>query len=309
MPLHDFPLPEEVILRVMGFLECEQVLTLTQVCKELSRVASDGSLWRLLFEKDLNLLPFVQNTTFMKNKPSHIRTASWKEVYYESYFKQRPKYLHDATSLSGLPSFALSTSSFLRTQRSRILYIGPKKAGKSRLFYHLKFGTQFKGIYYLRKFGTVVSIDLNVGCNNKAKNKSTPATEPHSTDILSADLEVWDAEDFEESPFKRTHAPEGVVIVVDSASLTDPNPVTLHHLQSLQTTSHIGEGVPVLVLATRWDDEHAARAATIARVLGLLYNNTRAWRVQSCCSSTLLGVKEGLQWLHTEMREKKSWES
>jgi len=299
-------LPEELVLRVLGFLEYDTILVTSQVSKKLSRIASDGSLWKLLFEKDLDLLPFVQNTTFMVNKPSHVRATmkSWKEFYYESYFKQKPKYQQD-TSLTAGSSFALSTSSFLRTQRSRILYIGPKHAGKSRLFYHLKFGTQFKGIYYLRKFGTVVSIDLNVGCS-KLK-KTTPATEPHFTDILSADLEVWDAEDFEESPFKRTHIAEGVVIVVDSTSLA--NPVIVQHLQSLQTTSHIEGTVPVLVLATKWDDTHAARAATISRVLDLWNNTTRPWRIQSCCSTTLLGVKEGLNWLHTEMREKKTWES
>jgi len=302
---HTFPLPEELVLRVLGFSDYATVLIITQVSKELSRIASDGALWRLLFEKDLVLLPFVQNTTFMMSKPT-MRTTVWKEFYYESHFKQKPKYQTMPPAIqSGSP--ASFVSSFSRTQRSRILYIGPKHAGKSKLFYHLKFGTSFQGIYYLRKFGTVVSIDLNVGTSkNKLKQKSTP--EAHFT-TLSADLEVWDAEDFEDSPFRRTHTPEGVIIVIDSEKFSSLSPFVIQHLQLLQSTPHIGEGIPFLVLATRWNVEGATRAATVAHALGLQYTNSRAWRVQPCCTTTLLGVKEGLQWLHTEMREKKSWES
>jgi hypothetical protein len=139
-------------------------------------------------------------------------------------------------------------------QRTRILYIGPKKSGKSTLFYHMKFGTAFKGIYppslpllfllrsvsnlvccynsdkrtyYLRKFGTVVSLDLALAPKSKKPHTPTsspaPPTfaspfptpniacappnstlpshfgtpEPHGSDILPADLEVHDVEDFE----------------------------------------------------------------------------------------------------------------
>ena len=55
-----------------------------------------------------------------------------------------------------------------------------------------------KQIYYLRKFGTEVSIDLAVAPKVKKSPHSTPINyEPHGSDILPADLEVHDVEDFE----------------------------------------------------------------------------------------------------------------
>lgn len=88
--------------------------------------------------------------------------------------------------------------------------------------------------------------------------------------------------------------------------------------------------MPLLVLATRADEEGAMKAAGVARVLGLgphppspvlglgpegrvgpvgplLLN--RPWRVQSCSAISLVGVRDGLQWLHGEMKDRKSWES
>jgi len=100
------------------------------------------------------------------------------------------------------------------------------------LFYHLKFGTSFKGIYYLRKFGTVVSIDLTLA--PKSKKGNSPSV---TSDILPADLEVHDVEDFEGLPFKRSIPPDGVIIVVDSTSLSDP--AVVYHLTSLLSSPHI----------------------------------------------------------------------
>jgi len=239
-------------------------------------------------------------------------------------------------SANGQPTSMLFTS--LRTQRTRILFMGPKHAGKATLFYHLKFGTLFKGIYYLRKYGTVVSIDLNLNPRKHSsflnhEKHSSSLNEKHSSllnhdgdgirkhssslssddgfppvsDVLPADLEVWDTEDFDSSPFKRTCPPEGVVMVVDSTTMQKPSIVSV--LNSLHSSPHIGPGVPVLVLATHWDNKEATHAAGVARALGLWNHPGRPWRVQSCCATSLLGVKEGLQWLQTEIREKKSWES
>lgn len=61
-------------------------------------------------------------------------------------------------------------------------------------------------------------------------------------------------------------------------------------------------------MVTRCDHEQAQKAATVARLLGMWEYPTRPWRVQSCSATTLLGVREGLQWLHTELKDRKSWE-
>ncbi len=146
---HICQLPEELLLRVFSYLEYFTLLVLAQVSKEISRISNDMELWKHLFENNLDLLPFVQNTTLALNKPSTNRrintTMTWKQFYNESYFKQRPKYLNNQQDFK--ISECSLPSSLLRMQRTRILYIGPKKSGKSTLFYHLKFGTSFKGIY------------------------------------------------------------------------------------------------------------------------------------------------------------------
>lgn len=67
--------------------------------------------------------------------------------------------------------------------------------------------------------------------------------------------------------------------------------------------------MPILVLATRGDEEGAMKAAGVARVLGVWEREGRPWRVQSCSAVSLVGVREGLQWLHTEIKDRKSWES
>lgn len=150
-------LPEELILRIFSFMEYDNLLKLAQVSKELNRISNDPELWKHLFELDLDMLPFVQNTTLTLNKPSihrRINTAmTWKQLYHESYFKQRIKgnpnaSLHDPSCISPR-QLSSETAALSRMQRSRILYIGPKKSGKSTLFYHLRFGTAFKGIYPL----------------------------------------------------------------------------------------------------------------------------------------------------------------
>lgn len=53
--------------------------------------------------------------------------------------------------------------------------------------------------YYLRKFGTVVQIDLALAAKSKKTHPSPYSSnhEPHGVDILPADLEVHDVEDFE----------------------------------------------------------------------------------------------------------------
>jgi len=311
-------LPEELLLRIFSFLEHTNLLFATQVSAHCSRVAQDAELWRKLFMRDLDLLPFVQNTTLTLSKPPTNRrintTITWKQFYHESYIKHRDKYKQqDPTHHPGFAESGMA-SSFLRNQRTKILYIGPKKSGKSTLFYHMKFGTSFKGIYYLRKYGTVVSIDLALA----PKPKKVPLGSLNSTagflpdshviaDILPADLEVHDVEDFEALRFKRS-LPDGVIIVVDSTTLQDP--ATVYHLTSLLSGPHIGsESVPVLVLATRWGEARAMQAAGVARVLGMWEYPARPWRVQSCSAVSLLGVREALQWLHAEMKDRKSWES
>jgi len=331
-------LPDELVLRIFGFLEYDKLLILAQTSKHFNKIASDNVLWKELFELHLDLLPFVQNTTLVINKYSPRRNLSsnWKDFYHESYFKQRNKYIqynntnnqnnklkntentHNNTppnhnndnNNANATTPVLFTS--LRTQRTRILFIGPKHAGKATLFYHLKFGTCFKGIYYLRKYGTVVSIDLNLSTTTTKPRKHPLSLNsedgfPPLSDVLPADLEVWDTEDFDSSPFKRTTPPEGVIMVVDSTGMERSTIGSV--LNSLHSSPHIGPVVPVLVLATHWDSEVATHAAGVARALGLWSHPGRPWRVQSCCATSLLGVKEGLQWLHSEIREKKSWES
>lgn len=146
-------LPDELVLRIFSFLSYDNLLRLSQVSKEFCRISNDPELWKHLFELDLDMLPFVQNTTLTLNKPSihrRINTAmTWKQFYHESYFKQKNKgntLLHDPSGMSPR-QVSTETAALSRMQRSRILYIGPKKSGKSTLFYHLRFGTSFKGIY------------------------------------------------------------------------------------------------------------------------------------------------------------------
>eukprot|EP00026_Physarum_polycephalum_P010088 Phypoly_transcript_10238.p1 GENE.Phypoly_transcript_10238~~Phypoly_transcript_10238.p1 ORF type:complete len:323 (+),score=50.50 Phypoly_transcript_10238:134-1102(+) len=312
-------LPEELLLRIFSHLEYDKLLLIAQVSKEINRISSDPELWKHLFELDLDNLPFVQNTTLTLNKPSiHRRintTMTWKQFYYESYFKQKwnPQAAPQENQTGLSPR--QGSSEILRMQRTRILYIGPKKSGKSTLFYHMKFGTSFRGIYYLRKFGTVVSIDLALGSKSKKSHSSPNSTfasnfgppEPHGSDILPADLEVHDVEDFEALPFKRNVLPDGVIVVVDSTSLADP--AVVYHIITLLSSPHIGsETVPILILATKWGEENALKAAGVARMLGMWEYPNRPWRVQSCSAATLLGVRDGLQWLHAEIKDRKSWE-
>eukprot|EP01112_Ceratiomyxa_fruticulosa_P000814 TRINITY_DN1074_c0_g2_i4.p1 TRINITY_DN1074_c0_g2~~TRINITY_DN1074_c0_g2_i4.p1 ORF type:complete len:374 (-),score=67.02 TRINITY_DN1074_c0_g2_i4:2-1123(-) len=239
----------------------------------------------------------------MSSQPS---TATPTIMQSGSSFQQQPSQITPQTT--PLPTSSLASTHFpsryiIRKNRTRLLYIGAKNSGKTVLFYHLKFSVKFDGIYYLRKFGTQVSIDVHLGSSYNVNTKKTGI----SNEIFAADFEVWDLEGFAESQFKSDVFPEGIILLIDSTTSFDHLiPQIQSMLLSAKGVDHLNQPLPLLILATKCKQQGAKPASFIAESLGLMHSSEkREWRVQSCCVLTLDGVQEGMQWLQYEIKKKR----
>jgi ADP-ribosylation factor-like protein 3 len=65
-------------------------------------------------------------------------------------------------------------------------------------------------------------------------------------------------------------------------------------------------GVPLLIYANKQDLDYASSAADIAEGLMLHTIKDRAWQIQPCSATSGEGVKDGMEWVCTNITPRKN---
>ncbi|XP_046383751.1 ADP-ribosylation factor-like protein 3 [Ischnura elegans] len=94
-----------------------------------------------------------------------------------------------------------------------------------------------------------------------------------------------------------------LIYVIDSADRKRMEETSVELMDLLLEEKLIG--VPLLVYANKQDLLGAAPASEIAEGLGLLSLKDRAWQIQACSATTGEGVKDGMDWVCKNVRNKK----
>ena len=98
---------------------------------------------------------------------------------------------------------------------------------------------------------------------------------------------------------------QGLIFVVDSAD-KERIQETKAELHKLLGEAELGN-VVLLVLANKQDMPGAMSASEIREKLDLVHMRDRPWFVQSSCAVKGEGLYEGLDWLASQIRQRKSW--
>ena len=179
--------------------------------------------------------------------------------------------------------FSYVLNRLLGKEDVRILMVGLDNAGKTTILYRLKLE---------EIVSTVPTLGFNVETVTY-KNISFTVWDIGGQDKIRSLWRVY---------FQGT---QGLIFVVDSADR--------ERIEEAKTELHklLGEeqlaNVVLLVLANKQDMPDAMAASDVREMLGLGSMRERPWFVQSSCAVKGKGLYEGLDWLASQIRARKSW--
>lgn len=165
----------------------------------------------------------------------------------------------------------------------RILMVGLDNAGKTTILYRLKLE---------EIVSTVPTLGFNVETVTY-KNISFTVWDIGGQDKIRSLWRVY---------FQDT---QGLIFVVDSADREriEEAKTELHKLLGEEQLTNI----VLLVFANKQDMPDAMPASDVREKLGLGSMRQRPWFVQSSCAVKGEGLYEGLDWLASQIRARKSW--
>ena len=180
-------------------------------------------------------------------------------------------------------AFSYLFNRLLGKEDVRILMVGLDNAGKTTILYRLK-------------LEEVVSTVPTLGFNVETvayKNISFTVWDIGGQDKIRSLWRVY---------FQGT---QGLIFVVDSADQDriEETKAELHKLLSEEELAN----VVLLVFANKKDMPDAMSASEIREKLGLVSMRDRPWFVQSSCAVKGEGLYEGLDWMATQIKQRKSW--
>ena len=164
----------------------------------------------------------------------------------------------------------------------RILMLGLDFSGKTTILYQLKMGEAVK---------TIKTIGFNV---------ETIHYEMHNT------YTIWDVggEDKQRCLWKHYYQnTDGIIYVVDSNDLDklEDNAKIIKNISSEEEL----KDCPILVLANKQDLNGAATPGKVTKFLGMGTLKARKWLDQGSSAKTGQGIKEGFDWLTSEIIKSK----
>ncbi|KAG2077237.1 ADP-ribosylation factor [Suillus decipiens] len=171
----------------------------------------------------------------------------------------------------------------LFTQReTRLLMLGLDAAGKTTILYKLKLGEVVT---------TIPTIGFNVETVAYKKLQFT----------------VWDVGG--QQKIRRLwqyyfNNAEGVIFVVDSSD-RDRIPEAKEELHMLMNNEQLRDSL-LLVFANKQDMPDAMSASELTDKLELQMFRQRTWYIQSTCATSGEGLYEGLEWLATNLKKRRS---
>lgn len=184
-------------------------------------------------------------------------------------------------SMGNLFSYVLNR--LLGKEDVRILMVGLDNAGKTTILYRLKLE---------EVVSTVPTLGFNVETVTY-KNISFTVWDIGGQDKIRSLWKVY---------FQGT---QGLIFVVDSADREriEETKTELHKLLSEEELAN----VVLLVFANKQDMPDAMTASEIREKLGLVNMRDRPWFVQSSCAVKGEGLYEGLDWMASQIRSRKTW--
>lgn len=167
----------------------------------------------------------------------------------------------------------------------RILMVGLDNAGKTTILYRVKLE---------EVVSTVPTLGFNVETVNY-KNISFTVWDIGGQDKIRSLWRVY---------FQGT---QGLIFVVDSADrerIEDAKTELHKLLQEVEL-----KNVILLVFANKQDMPNAMSASEIREklALGVLRDREQPWFIQAACATKGEGLYEGLDWLATQIKSRKSW--
>lgn len=180
-------------------------------------------------------------------------------------------------------AFSYLFNRLLGKEDVRILMVGLDNAGKTTILYRLKLE---------EVVSTVPTLGFNVETVTY-KNISFTVWDIGGQDKIRSLWRVY---------FQGT---QGLIFVVDSADQDriEETKAELHKLLSEEELAN----VVLLVFANKKDMPDAMSASEIREKLGLVSMRDRPWFVQSSCAVKGEGLYEGLDWMATQIKQRKSW--
>ena len=163
----------------------------------------------------------------------------------------------------------------------RILMVGLDAAGKTTILYQLKMNENVK---------TIPTIGFNV----------------ETLEYKGLNFTVWDVggQDKVRVLWKHYYQnTDGIIFVIDSND-KDRIDDASEELKKMLTEEELKEAV-LLVMANKQDLKDAMSPNTVTDKLGLSTIKGRQWLVQGTSANTGQGLKEGLDWMATELLKKK----
>jgi len=179
--------------------------------------------------------------------------------------------------------FSYVLNRLLGKEDVRILMVGLDNAGKTTILYRLKLE---------EVVSTVPTLGFNVETVTY-KNISFTVWDIGGQDKIRSLWRVY---------FQGT---QGLIFVVDSADTEriEETKTELHKLLGEELLAN----VVLLVFANKQDMPDAMSASDIREKLGLVNMRERPWFVQSSCAVKGEGLYEGLDWMASQIKAKKSW--
>ena len=171
----------------------------------------------------------------------------------------------------------------LGKEECRILMVGLENAGKTTILYHLKLD---------EVVSTVPTLGFNVETVSY-KNISFTVWDIGGQDKIRNLWRVY------------FNGSNGLIFVVDSADREriDEAKLELQKLLHEQELSNI----ILLVFANKQDMPNAMSVSEIREKLDLNSLRDRPWFVQSSCAVKGQGLYEGLDWMATQIKQRKTW--
>lgn len=171
----------------------------------------------------------------------------------------------------------------LGKEECRILMVGLDNAGKTTILYHLKLD---------EVVSTVPTLGFNVETINY-KNISFTVWDIGGQDKIRNLWRVY------------FNGSNGLIFVVDSADRERIEEAKLE-LKKLLHEQELND-VILLVFANKQDMPNAMSVSEVREKLDLSTLRDRPWFVQSSCAVKGQGLFEGLDWMSTQIKQKKTW--
>ena len=177
--------------------------------------------------------------------------------------------------------FSKVWSQFVGTKEMRILMVGLDAAGKTTILYQLKMGETVK---------TIPTIGFNV----------------ETLDFKGLTFTVWDVGGQDKIRVLWKHYyqnTDGLIFVVDSND-RDRVEDAAEELKKMLAEEELKDCI-VLIMANKQDLKEAMSPNEITEKLGMSQLKGRQWLVQGTSATSGQGLKEGLEWMASNLLKKK----